>query len=380
MSRLRLPVYDEKLCAFFALGRNAMYAACRMLALKAGDEVLTPAFDCDGSLQPFRVTGLKLKFFRSDPYTFRADIDDIKRKITRDTKLLHVINHFGMAQDWKTLLELRRETGIPILEDNAYSLFSALDGRPFGVFGDLAIFSLRKNLPLVDGGMLRVNNPNYTVTDFRQKARWLYPAEYKEALRLAGRKFGMGAVTRLLKSVMKGLDPSIAPPPPLYSEPEKGYPVWPLRDVVAREFSCDYLRPMSGLARAQLKKYTADDFTDIVDKKRAYYGRLSAKLKDIKGLRVLVPELSEGIAPFCLSFLVDSGRDAMFDALRRKYDVMAWPTLSGPVLDNLKDYPEVELLGRRLIQVNLPSDRVRGMGFPDYMENIVNEISLDRKY
>jgi hypothetical protein len=106
MHRCHLPVYDEKKCVFFALGRNAMYAACRMLDLKDGDEVLTPAFDCDGSLQPFKALELKLKFFRSDPHTFSADIDDIKRKITYGTKLLHIINHFGMPQDWRRFWRL----------------------------------------------------------------------------------------------------------------------------------------------------------------------------------------------------------------------------------------------------------------------------------
>jgi perosamine synthetase len=375
MHRCHLPVYDEKKCVFFALGRNAMYAACRMLDLKDGDEVLTPAFDCDGSLQPFKALELKLKFFRSDPHTFSADIDDIKRKITYGTKLLHIINHFGMPQDWKALLAFRRESGIPILEDNAYSLFSAIDGRPFGTFGDLSIFSLRKNLPLVDGGMLRINDPAYTVAGFRREAKWLYPAEYREALRIAGKGLGMRALMQLFKSIIKGLESSLVPPPPLYSDPEKGYPPWPLRDIIAEEFSCDYLRPMSGLARSQLNKYTAEHLTDIVNKKRAYYSWLSLRLRNIKGLTVLVPELFKGTAPFCLSFLVDSGRDAMFGVLRKKYDVMAWPTLSRLVLDNLKDYPEVELLGRKIIQVNLPSDRIREPGFSDYLENIVQDIS-----
>ena len=55
MYKYSLPIYEEDKCTLFALGRNAMYAACQTLKLEPGDEVLTPAFDCDGSLQPFRV-------------------------------------------------------------------------------------------------------------------------------------------------------------------------------------------------------------------------------------------------------------------------------------------------------------------------------------
>ncbi len=152
-----------------------MYAACRILGIKSGDEILTPAFDCDGSLQPFNVLGLKLLFYRSDPYTFSADVDDIKRRITSKTRLIHVINHFGMPQPWEELLSLKRETQIPILEDNAYSLFSEFKGRQFGEFVDMAIYSLRKNLPLIDGGMLRINNPQYVFTLHSKSAPLFYP-------------------------------------------------------------------------------------------------------------------------------------------------------------------------------------------------------------
>ena len=91
MYQNELPIYDEEKCFFFALGRNAMYAACHLLQLKAGDEVLTPAFDCDATLHPFRVLGCKLRFFRSDPYTFGVDIDDIKTQVNTKSKLIHII-------------------------------------------------------------------------------------------------------------------------------------------------------------------------------------------------------------------------------------------------------------------------------------------------
>jgi len=116
---------------FFALGRNVIYTACQSMDLKEGDVVLTPAFDCDSTLTPFKVLGLTFEFYRSDPYTFKIDIEDIKRRITKEVKLLHVINHFGMPQPWDLLLDLRKKTGIPTLEDSAYSLFSKYNGRSF---------------------------------------------------------------------------------------------------------------------------------------------------------------------------------------------------------------------------------------------------------
>lgn len=372
MSGSNLPIYDAKECLLFALGRNAIYAACKILRLVPEDEVLTPAFDCDSALTPFRVIGLKLNFFRSHPYSFSADINDIKKKITSKTKLIHIINHFGMPQPWDELLALKEETGIPILEDNAYSLFSKLNDRLFGTFGDISIFSLRKNLPLIDGGLLYLNNRKYEFNFIDEETEYFRPSQYFELLRLAARNTKLYAFMRY---GLKRLFPMSEAPPPLYSEDQGVYPACSVRDVIGKEFSCDYLRPMSGLAKKQLDRFTPKDFVEIGEKKRYYYKWLSMKLKDIEGIEVLWPELPDGVVPFCVSCLFNSKRDIFLKILRRKYEVMAWPTLSKMVLDRLDDFPEVKLLGKKLLQINLPADKVRLPYFAKKMEILVKDIT-----
>ncbi len=370
-----LPIYDKNKCILFALGRNAMYAACKALKLQAGDEVLTPAFDCDGSLQPFRVLDIKLRFFKSNPYNFHVDIDDIKNKISSKTKLLHIINHFGMPQPWDELISLRKETGIPILEDNAYSLFSKINGRLFGTFGDISIFSLRKNLPLADGGLLRLNNPNYEFRLLNNKAPLFYLVDLSNWLKIIKDKLGINKIPPSFKKLIKRFSPNIMPPPPLYSGSKNSYPEWPLRDVIGKEFSRDYLRPMSRFSRKILGRFSHIDYAEIIKKKRQYYHWLSNRLKQIPGIKILWPDLPEGIAPFCFSLLVPSDkRDAVLEKLQKKYNVMAWPILSKLVLDQLEDFPDVQLLGRKLLQFNLPSEKVCLPRFSRYIENLTNDV------
>lgn len=385
-SKIDLPGYEPDNCTFFALGRNAMYAACRVLGLRPGDEVLTPAFDCDGSLQPFRVLGLEIRFFRSDPYTLSVDIADLKRRITTKTKLLHIINHFGMPQPWNHLLCLRQETGIPILEDNAYSLLSNYEGRHFGSFGDMAIFSLRKNLPLIDGGLLRINNPAYRFNSARKNDHWLCLQETDGLFNLVKTRLGYYKLPESFRRLLRTLrsrqePPPPQPPPPLYSDSEEGYPDWSPRDSIGKDFSCDFLRPMSRPALLQLNRYSPWDYRQIATKKREYYSWLSEKLSHIKGLTILWPSLPGGAVPFCFSMLIESKRDMFLEALRGKYDVMAWPTLSKLVLDQLGSFPEVELLGRKLLQLNLLADKVRLVGYSEELEDFVQDVSdLSRRY
>jgi len=374
MNPISLPIYDSTKCTLFALGRNAMYAACLSMKVGSGDEVLTPAFDCDGSLQPFRVLGLEPVFYRSDPSTFEADIGDIKKRISPNTKLLHVINHFGMPQPWDDLLALRRETAIPILEDNAYSLFSTYKGRMFGAFGDVAIFSLRKNLPLVDGGMLRVNNRQCSFDAPRKNSPFMYQTELGALLNIIKTKVGLYKLPAPVKNIVKAFSPSTEPPPPLYSEAELGWPSWPARDVIGQEFTCDFLRPMSILARRQLEAFSKDDLDDIARRKRQFYAWLVRELSGVKGITVLWPEIAEGIVPFCVSIMIEQKRDLVFERLRVRYDVMAWPTLPGEVLRRLGEFPDVELLGRKIVQINLLADKVRQRTFEAYLESLVRDL------
>ena len=378
---ISLPVYDREKCVLFALGRNAMYVACKKMGLISDDEILTPAFDCDGSLQPFRALGCKLNFFKSDPYTFKVDIEDIRKKITSKTKLIHIINHFGMAQPWDELTDLRKETGIPIMEDNAYSLFSKFKGRMLGTFGDVAIFSLKKNLTVIDGGMLRVNNPEFMPELLEKKRKLFYSSEMNGIAALVKEKMGWYKMPKGIRELAKKVNKVSFSPPPLYSEKEKCCPKWSFRDCMGEEFSRDYLRPMSKIANYQLKEFTAEYYNGIIDKKRGYYLFLSGKLKGVKGIDIILPELPEGAAPFCLSLLVAKNRDIFLSILQEKYDVMAWPTLPKAVIDRLDEFDEVELLGRKLLQINLPASKVARADFSSYLEELTKDIlDLAHKY
>lgn len=365
MRRIGLPIYDEQKCRLFSLGRNAMYAACKAIGLKPEDEVLTPAFDCDSSLQPFRALGCRLNFFHSDPYTFDVDLEDIKKKVSQKTKLIHIINHFGIPQNWDKLLALREETGVPILEDSAYSLFSRYGDGLLGTFGDISIFSLRKNLPMIGGGMLRINNQKYVLNSFCQGQAFFYFTEAYNLLRVTGRRMRIYKFPRTLAN---------EPLPPLFSEGEKSYPDYQLRDVTGNEFSCNYLRPMSYLARAQLSRFSQDYYEEIIDKKIKYYSLASDRLRNIKGITVLHPELNKGEAPFCLSILIEKKRDFFLKSLSRRYDVMAWPTFSSLVLTQLDNFPELELLGRRILQLNLSADRIGLSSFSKYLSRLLRDI------
>lgn len=354
-----------------------MFAACQALGLKAGDEILTPAFDCDGALQPFRALGLKLHFFRIDPYTFEVDLDDLRSKWRSHIRMIHLINYFGFSQPWDEILKLKQET--PILEDNAYSLFSSYKGKPLGSFGDMAIFSLRKNLPLPDGGALTINHEAYPIKLPPQRAKWIYRTEWMGLLGSMKQRIEirLGIRPGILKtpSFLKKRRPDCFPPPPLNDE--GGVLPWPSRDSIGFDFSCNYLRPMSRFSKNQFQKFTSADFDAISQRRREAYQWLSQRLSAIPFITLIHSRLPEGVTPHCISFLVNSHRDIRFEKLRKKYDVMAWPTLPQEVIDQLDRFPDVDLLGKKILQINF-SRSVSGADFPDYyfkeLKNLCNDL------
>lgn len=336
-----------------------MYAAGLLAGIEKGDQVLTPAFDCDAALQPFRALEADCVFYRSDPLTLEADREDLQRRIGPRTKLIHIVQHFGMPQPWEEIVKIREKTGIPILEDNAYSLFSSYRNRPFGTFGDMAVFSLRKNFPLTDGGMLCLNAPGYSLQRFPEREPSILYREQGGALlgltkrRLASIPY-LGTALRFLRHRL-GQGTVVAPP--LYCE-NAGIPVVAQRDRIGTEFSCDYLRPMSAYARKHFFSYTDGLIREIGEKKRFFYAQATLRLKQAPGIKILWPELPEGIVPFGVLLLIRRGRDRLYERLCRQYEVLTWPTLPGAVLERLQEFPEVLTLGRQLLILNLPADRI----------------------
>ena len=138
-------------------GRYAISLVCRALKIGPGDEVLVPAYNCGAEVDPYVWCGAKAIFYRVDNRA-SIDLDDIKRRVTPATRIIHVTHFFGWPQEIGELSAWCRERGLYLLEDCALALFSKGAGDTIGKTGDAAFYSFVKSLPVPDGGILVVNN------------------------------------------------------------------------------------------------------------------------------------------------------------------------------------------------------------------------------
>jgi UDP-2-acetamido-2-deoxy-ribo-hexuluronate aminotransferase len=149
-----------------ANGTDALQIAYQTLDLKPGDEVLMPAFNYVASAEAAALLGLKPVFVDVSEETFNINVDLIKSRITSATKAIVVVHLFGQSANMEPILEIAREYGLKVIEDNAQSLgstytFSNGEQHMTGTMGDISIYSFfpTKNLGCFgDGGAISTND------------------------------------------------------------------------------------------------------------------------------------------------------------------------------------------------------------------------------
>jgi hypothetical protein len=127
---------------FTPSGRTALEAILRNLDLDPADDILI----ANSSGQTYISSCVTCTVFNHCRPS---------RVLSDQTRAILVIHEYGFPHPHlDELLEVARTREIPLIEDCAHSLDSSIDGRPLGSFGDFAIFSLPKVLPVAAGGIL----------------------------------------------------------------------------------------------------------------------------------------------------------------------------------------------------------------------------------
>ncbi len=146
--------------------------------LQDGDEVLCTAMTCTASNWPVLANNLKIKWVDIDPKTLNMDLDDLKSKITKKTKVIMGVHWGGYPIDLDKLrdirVECRKEYGWApaVIEDGAHSLGSKYKGKLIGTNNNLTMFSLQaiKHVTSIDGGLLFC--PHKELHDRGKLIRW----------------------------------------------------------------------------------------------------------------------------------------------------------------------------------------------------------------
>ena len=134
--------------SYFNTGRAAIEALLVYLKVQGKSKVWLPGYDCSSVLDAAKRAGISIELYAVDR---QLNIDHQVFGEVQSGDILYLVNFFGKSQETLGLVEEVRKKGVVIIEDLTLGLLSK--GVTVG-FGEYIIGSIRKWLPITDGGFV----------------------------------------------------------------------------------------------------------------------------------------------------------------------------------------------------------------------------------
>jgi perosamine synthetase len=150
-------------------GRVGLYALLKAFGVKAGDEVILPAFTCVVVPNAIIYCGAKPIYVDISPKTLNTTLAHIKEAITEKTKVIMVQNTFGLSNEVDEISAYAKSKGILTIEDCTHGFGGTFKDAPNGSYCDAAFYSTQWNKPFSTGigGFAVLNNAAFA-KDFQK--------------------------------------------------------------------------------------------------------------------------------------------------------------------------------------------------------------------
>jgi perosamine synthetase len=351
-AELPFPLDQSRAIPTFS-GTASVHQAFRALRLPAGSIVLCPSYNCGHELEPLLRLGLRVRCYRVGP-DMEADLADIRSRFTDEVRAVLVTHFFGFAQPLEELRVLCDRWGALLVEDCAHALLSDNAYGTLGRVGDASVFSLRKTLPLPNGGAVLFNAPGLSaISALRSPPRlttWLK------------------AVSLTTKSVLDeardGGSPwswaRLAAMVPLAVGSEALSRLWPTGSSAAYDpddedfgFTSRILDwGISEFSRAAIDRI---DWRSVAERRRRNYRLLAGNLDGMPGCRVIRPDLPDYTCPLFLPIAIDHRERVSVALARKRINSAVWWEERHPAVD-WTQFPDAAALKGRVLALPVHQD------------------------
>lgn len=139
---------------------TALEMAALLCDIKPGDEVILPSYTFASTATAFHREKAKLKFVDIDPLTLNIDPEEIRKSISKRTKVIVVVHYASVPCDMDKILKLAKDKNLLVVEDAAQGFNAKYKNKYLGTIGDLGAYSFHetKNYVCGEGGALVINN------------------------------------------------------------------------------------------------------------------------------------------------------------------------------------------------------------------------------
>jgi UDP-4-amino-4,6-dideoxy-N-acetyl-beta-L-altrosamine transaminase len=164
----KIKEFEDALCTYIGCGycvivnngTSALDIAVQSLDLPLGSEIITTPFTFAATSNSIIYNGLKPVFADICSDTFNIDPEDIRKKITKDTKALIYVDYAGQPCDIKVIKEIADEFDLYLIEDACHAIGAEYECKKVGNFADLTVFSFHpvKHITTGEGGAVVTNS------------------------------------------------------------------------------------------------------------------------------------------------------------------------------------------------------------------------------
>lgn len=306
---------------FTTSGRASILLALEAIGVGAGDSVLLPTYHCPTMAAPAQTLGATPRFYALDE-TGAPMLHALEPSALPGVKAMLVAHLFGLPQPMAKVRRWCDERGIALIEDCAHAMFGSSDGRPVGSWGNAAIGSLTKFLPVPEGGCL-VLQPG--LAEPRLRSRGLL-AQVKAGVDIVeegarhGRLAGLNSLITTPLDAMRGLRGASTTQSDTDEKPsaiESGFAMALEPAHSALTLACRFVAKR--MPRRRIAQYRRENYRALVE-----------ALSGIAGLWPLRPDLPGDAVPYVFPLWVDEP-DPGYQRLRSqgipifRWDRL-WPT------------------------------------------------------
>ena len=150
----------SKYCISVNSWTSGLITCLGAVGIEPGDEVILSPWTMSACAMSILHWNAIPIFADIDPETFNIDPEQVKKKISRRTKAIMLVDIFGHPAPYKEIIKIAKKNKLRIISDSAQSLGAKYYGKYSGVQADIGgySFNVHKHLNTGEGGMIITNN------------------------------------------------------------------------------------------------------------------------------------------------------------------------------------------------------------------------------
>ncbi len=163
---------NTKSCIAVNSGTSALHLALSLFDIK-NKEVILPSISFVSTAHAILYNGGIPKFVDIDPNTLCLDPLEVKKAITKKTRVILPVHLGGLSCDLKSLKSISKNHSLGLVEDAAHASGSKYRNKRIGQHGDAVCFSFHpiKNLAMPSGGAITLNHRDWKNDETILKSR-----------------------------------------------------------------------------------------------------------------------------------------------------------------------------------------------------------------